>query len=484
MTIRRREKPINKIGWGSVMDFKIDWLTLTLKPEKDSVTYNELKGFDVGYDVELCPLEKWLFDFLKLHKIRSDFKFKCGSVQHYNYMYSYNGIDIAFSNSEHFASQGLMIRFSAHGIAFYEQYRKAYEKEWNWVNFLKEFFSLSVYNLKCRCTRIDLAYDDISYDDNKLLSLERINKAVSNGEVVTLFRRVPDWDKNEQINEITRIRERTPKGKLIGETIEFGNRKSAVFLRFYDKLKEQLKLKREVDEKIKHWVRMEFEFKQNRAMAVCDSLILLSSEEFGKYFSQVVNRYIRFVKPEGDSKHLYRCKLRKWWRDIVGTVEKACLVENKATKNAYKSAKRWLQRTVYPTLYSILNCDTIDNFLTDLQQAGIDGYSYRHDMIIKDYLSEKADEVRKGIEHHKTSTDSFEVLVAELETVARSNQMKKSGAELCEILDLWKEFENFHGAKISGMYEKHIDEFENRQMVLYNEMCAINKTFYDLGVVV
>lgn len=464
------------------MDFKIDWLTLTLKPDKSGVSYDELRGFDVGYDVELCPLEKWFFDFLKLMKIKNDFRFKCGSVQHYNFMYSYNGIDIAFANPEHFAEQGLMIRFSAQGIAFYEKYRKEYEKEWNWVEFLKEFFSLGVYGLKCKCTRIDLAYDDISYDDNRLLCLEKISKAVTRGEAVTLFRRCPEWNKNECVNEITHIRERNPKGELLGETIEFGNRKSAVFLRFYDKLKEQLKLKRDVDENIKHWVRMEFEFKQNRAMAVCDSLILLSTEEFGKYFAQVVNRYLRFVKPEGDRKHYYRCASRKWWRDIVGTVEKAKLAENKAVRNRYKSSKRWLERTVYPTLYAVLNCDTIDKFLTDLQQAGQENHKFKHDDIVKDYISQKSEEERKGVENHKESTDCFEKLVKELEITARKNEMLKNGRELCEVLGMQAEFEKFYQPKTYGMLDKHIDEFKNRQMLLRDELVRINNTFSALGV--
>ncbi len=464
------------------MDFKIDWLTLTLKPEKENTTYCELKGFDVDFDVELCPLEKWLFDFLKLHKIRDNFRFKCGSVQHYNFMYSYNGIDIALSNSEHFAEQGLMIRFSAQGIAYYEKYRTEYEKEWNWMTFLKEFFSLGVYGLKCKCTRIDLAYDDISYDGNRLISLDRINKAMTNGEAVTLFRRVPDWNKNECINEITHIRERNTKGDLLGETIEFGNRKSAVFLRFYDKLKEQLKLKREIDDKIRHWVRMEFEFKQNRAMAVCDSLILLSSEEFGRYFAQVVNRYLRFVKPEGDRKHYYRCASRKWWRDIVGTVEKARLAENKAIKNRYKSARRWLERTVYPTLWAVLNCMTIDNFLTDVQQAGYENRSRKHDEIINDYIINKSEEKLKGTDIHKISTDSFKELITELEKTAHGNHMKNLGYDLCTVLELQQEFERFHSVKISGMYDKTIDEFKNRQMVLRDELCEINRTFEALGI--
>ncbi len=455
------------------MDYKIDWLTLTLKPEGVNTTYSELKEY-----ADMCPLETWLFKFLELFKIKNEFRFKSGSVQHYNFMYTYNGISIAFANSFLFPQQGLMVRFSAEGIAFYEKYRKAADKNWNWITFLKEFFSLGCYGLKCKCTRIDLAFDDISYDDNRLISLEKIKKAIQNKEVVSLFKNKENYyNPLEEYKEITCIEKLNSKGDIIGDTINFGNRKSSAYLRFYDKLKEQLGKKQEIDEKIKHWVRMEFEFKNNRAMAVCDSLILLNSDEFGQYFAQVVNRYLRFVKPNGDGSHNYRCKSRKWWRNIVGTVEKARLAENKAVKNRYKSSMRWLERTVYPTLWAVLHCKNIDSFLTDVQQAGFENHRAKHDDIINDYITNKPEEDFKGLDIHKVSTDSFKQLVKELETAAYSNKMKSLGLELCKVLELEKEFEKFHNVRIDGMQERRIFEFKNRQMLISDDLKAIDDVF-------
>ncbi len=457
------------------MDYKIDWLTLTLKPEENA-TYSEFKT--IG---DMCPLEAWIFNFLKLYKLKKEFHFKSGSVQHYNFMYTYNGISIAFANAFNFAQQGLMIRFSAEGIAFYEKYRKEYEKDWNFISLIRDFFSLGIYGFKCRCTRIDLAFDDISYDDNRLISLDRISRAVKHGEAVTLFRRVPEWDKNEFIHETTHIKERNSKGELLGETIEFGNRKSAVFLRFYDKLKEQLKLKREVNEKIKHWVRMEFEFKNNRAMAVCDSLIMLNSVEFGKYISQVINGYLRFVVPKGDRSHYCRCNSRKWWRDIVGTVSKARLVNNEAIKNRYKSSMRWLERTVYPTLWAILHCKNVDEFLTDVQQAGYENQSYRHSQIIADYINNQQEEDFKGLEAHKQFTNDFENLIKELEKSVYSNEMKKVGYDLCQVFEFEKRFETVHKPRTIGMVGKNIEEFKNHQTIIHEELRDLDRIFNALA---
>lgn len=465
------------------MDFKIDWLTLTVKPEKNDCTYLDELSLDMDDLVlNMCPLAKWIFDFLKLIKLKPDFRFKCGSVQHYNYMYSYNGIDIAFANPEHFAQQGLMIRFSAQGVAFYEKYRKTYESEWTWISFLKEFFALGFYGLKCKCTRIDLAYDDISYDDNHLISLKRILKAVNNEEIVSLFKNRGEVDGDSNKIEFSRRVNYKAKKGIIGETIGFGNRKSTVYLRFYDKLKEQLNANQEIDENIKHWVRMEFEFKRSRAMAICDSLILLSMEDFGTYFSQVVNRYIRFIKPEGTREHYNRCKSRKWWVDLVGTVEKARLVENKAVKNRYKSSMRWLKRNVFPTLYAVLCCMSIDKFLTNVREEAVDKLSYKHEDIIRDYISHKEEENHTGIENHKESTDDFDLLVKELEKTALTNTAKASGKQLCEILSLQAEFDAFYRPRTDGMINKDITEFMNRQMCVYYDLKEIEQTFELLGV--
>ncbi len=466
------------------MDFQIDWLTLTLKPEKATTDYVSAKAVPspFGEYMELSQLEAWLFDFLGLTKIMRDFKHKIGNVQHYNSMYSYNGIDIALANPEHFAEQGLMIRFSGGGVAYYEKYRRSYNKEWSWVTFLKEFFSLGFYGLKCKCTRIDLAYDDISYDDTRLISLDRIKKGIMHGELVSLFKKKNPRENKRVYLDVDFNEDYNGKNDLTGNTIYVGNRKSTACVRFYDKLKEQLDKKNDVGENIKHWVRMEFEFKQNRAMAVCDSLMMLSMEEFGTYMSQVVNRYIRFVKPNGDGSHNYRCVSRKWWRDIVGTIETARLAENKAIKSRYKSAKRWLERTVYPTLYAVLCCDSLDKFLTDVRQAGFEKQRHVHKEIIQDYISDKQEENLKGVDIHKITSDDFKNLVLKLEKTAKTNEMRAKGLELAEILSLEREYEQFHDVSIDGMYERRIFEFKNRKMLAQERLKDITITFRDLGV--
>lgn len=454
------------------MDYIIDWLTLTLKPEKDNVTYTNLhkKG-------DMCPLENWCFDFLELSDIKDSFTKKQGSIQHYNTMYIYNGISIALSASSRFSEQGLMFRFSADGIAFYEKRMRERYPEWNFVTFLKEFFSLGVFGLTCKCTRIDLAFDDISYDDSRLIDLKIVAKALKRGEFVSSFKASDSKTPFKLIPAYEEIKRNT-KGKVLGETYYVGNRKSKVFLRFYDKLLECQAKKEPYDEKIKHWTRMEFEFKDIRAMTVCDSLIMLSPEDFGTYISKVTNHYIRFVVPKGTRSNYSRCSSRKWWQKVVGTVEKAKLIENKAYKNKYNSTVRWLKKQVFPTLYAVLHCMKVDELITEVRSCGIDRVESsgknRYNQIINDFYKDEKDEVLKGIEIHKATCDDFTAILEELDKVAYSTKMRYKALNLCKALNLTEQDKK--------LIQAHTERLEEEYRILHKPCKRVVNGIYDMSI--
>ena len=440
------------------MNFKIDWLTLTLKPSGAGTSYN-IMNYSFCDDMNL--LEDWCFSFLQLKREKKLFRRKQGSIQHYNVMYTYNGISIALSTPDRFSEQGLMFRFSAEGIAWYEKFRRDTSRNWNWISFLKEFFSFGVYGFTCRCTRIDLAFDDISYDDkNRLLDLDIIERALSRGEFCSLFRKDNPHTPLETSKELER-----KKGSVIGRTLNVGNRKSKVFLRFYDKLLESLAHKKVVNKNIKHWVRMEFEFKGTRAMSVIDSLILLPPAKFAEYISAVINRYIRFIVPKGDREHYYRCSSRKWWVKVVGTVEKARLVENKAYKNRFNSTMKWLQKSVFPALYSVLHCVSVDDFLVNVRQCGFSSPTAHHNEIIADYAKNTISECFDGIDIHRSSSNEYFEILKEFDKMAHDMHLKLLGYQLCEATFLEERFEKYHNPNIEGTRYKTIDDFRTSEQV-------------------
>ncbi len=402
-------------------------------------------------------------------------------------MYHYKGISVALSTSSRFSEQGLMFRFSADGIAFYEKKMRERHSEWDWIKFLKQFFSLGVFGLTCRCTRIDLAFDDISYNENdRLIDLKIVAKALKNGEFVSSFRASDSKTPCRLIPAYEEIKRKT-SGQVLGQTYYVGNRKSKVFLRFYDKLLECQAKKEPYDDKIKHWCRMEFEFKDIRAMTVCDSLIMLSPEDFGSYISKVTNHYIRFVIPKGSRENYYKCSSRKWWKNVVGTVEKAKLVENKAYKNKFNSSMRWLKKQVFPTLYAVLHCIKVDELVTDIRQCGLDRAEKAGtgacDLIINDYFKDKPEEVFKGIEIHKASCDNFVKILSEFDKIAYSTEMRYKAINLCKALNLdeaEKKLQEAHTEKIieeyrrmhyphkeiiDGMYDRNIMDFRNEYQI-------------------
>lgn len=404
------------------LNYKIDWLTLTIKPESYCVP---IEG----------ELDDWVFDFLGLNKIRKNF-LKYDRVSFYDCMYVYNDVAIKLSSFNRFYEQGLCINFSGNGVAFYEHYMKEQNLKWNWKDFLAEFFSLGAYGFRCKCTRIDLAFDDISESEDRkdyLLDYDKILKSALKGDYVSLFAR----DKDHFI-PCEGVHERN-RGVDVGKTLYFGKKKSDVYVRFYDKLLEREQKKIDVDDNIKHWVRMEFVFKDVRAMAVCDSMIYLDEEEFGIYISQVVNRYIRFVyrTTECLESNNYRARVKAWWRRAVGQVKVAKLEYHKEFKNAYYATSAWLKRCIYPTLYSILCCDSVDKFLGDVFEYGFFKQKKRHEQIVNDYIAIPKDELKKGLEAHKMycSPEAFEYLLEVFYKFSKSARMKRQARLLYEACD-------------------------------------------------
>ena len=464
------------------MEYKIDWLTLTLKPENNNVQYHDMRD-----DNDMCPLENWCFEFLELTDYKGQFTVKSGSVQHYNIMYRYQGIDIALSSPERFHEQGLMIRFSGDGMAFYEKTMRIKYPDFSWITFLKQFFSLGLYGFTCKCTRIDLAYDDISYSRKRcLISLLNVSRALEAGEFVSAFRTNTSKAPCANINAYKDVR-RNNKGEVLGETYYVGNRKSKVFLRFYDKLLESKAHNEDIDEKIKHWTRMEFEFKDCRAMSVCDSLITLSPEEFSHYMSQVTNHYIRFIIPKYSRSNYYKCETVEWWLKVVGTVEKAKLAVNKSYKNKFKSCYAWFKKTVFPSLYAILHCVTINDFLSDVRDIGREkvcfGKGSNADMIYNDYFDYRHSEKFTGISIHRLSCEDFAELLKQFDDAAFDIHMRYKAAELCRACDmdelsketikckidnLIKEYRNTNFVAVpvvNSMYDRTIDEFQNEEQL-------------------
>ena len=381
------------------MEYKVDYLTLSLIPlERVNTTkmYNNL------------------LHFLGLVKHQADFV-RFGGGRWYDHIMRYR--DISIKIPEDFSSdlQGFCIEFTGQGIDFYIDYMRETFPDYEVKDLLSAFFSLADKGFRCRCTRIDIAYDDISCEEKRFytLDLDRIERAIKKQEFISPF------SHRKKHNEMVVSFDYTEKGKgdsfkKTGKTINLGNRHSEVFGRFYDKLAEQKAKGNDVDENIRHWSRLEFEFKNARAMSVCEAIVSLPAAELSRYLAGIANRYICFIVAKKNVKNYYACPVKRWWARAIGTIERAKFVIKKPEKNHYQATVQWINHSVAPSIYTILQVIPIDKFLMMVKENAVERINNNHNLIVQDYLSGKSGEVLTGYEEYKQYSDNYEAFIAEL----------------------------------------------------------------------
>lgn len=322
------------------MNYLIDYLTLTIKPDRNSdhpynITFNDF--------LELLGLSEIFNNFIDL-----------GSRMFYEHCYRYENINIYTPRDKDYENMGYCVSMSGQGCRFFE----SLVKNFKWKQF---FCSLKCYvssGCAVNISRIDFAFDDIisdCEDKNKILDIDVIKDCRKKHLFTSLYRK-SDNQNHESFTMKSSIHE-TLTNKNVSNTIYFGSKKSNSFCRFYDKLVEQQqKYKNSPDElqkleNISHWVRFEIVFKNSVAIKIINSMLELSTELFQKKFAEVINYYISFINPDNDNR--YKCSICEWWSKFLGTVEKAKLTSQKLTKNVFKRAVQWIAHSVAPTLRAV-----------------------------------------------------------------------------------------------------------------------------------
>ena len=393
------------------MDYKVDYLTLSLKPStpvNPSTMYTSI--------LEFLGLTKHLHSFVRF-----------GGGKWYDYIMRYRDISIKVPDSLNTDSEGFCIEFTGQGIDYYIDYMRETYPDYEVKDLLAAFFSLAKDgSFRCRVTRIDIAYDDISYEEKRfyIFDLDRIKRAILRDEFISPFsHRRKRNDMLVSFEDVEKGKGRSKKN--LGKTINLGNRHSEVFGRFYDKLAERKAKGHTVDENIKHWVRLEFEFKNAHAMSVCESIVAMPQEELSNYFAEIINRYIRFVVvKEKNETNYWRCPVKRWWKTAIGTIKRAKLVLKKPERNYYRAAVNWVNRSVAPTLFSILQVMPVDKLLMMIKENSMERMNFKHDLIVDDFISQKPDEQLKGFEEYKLYTDNYEAFITELRREQFKNETK------------------------------------------------------------
>lgn len=386
------------------MEYKVDWLTLSLIPQ--------------NIVEDTFSFYKSIIHFLCLDDFEKDFE-EFGGGRYYKNIYRYKNISIKVPDVLFSDHTGFGIEFTGQGIDFYIDYMRSKFPDYDIRNLLSFFLSLAEDDtLRCRVPRIDIATDDISYKKQKTYSLDLnlIREALSNLEFSSPFS-IKSQRKSFEVTFLDS--QRASLKNFRGETIYLGNQKANVFCRFYDKLAEMEVNKKEFDENIKHWARMEFVFRNDRAMSIVENLVSLSDEEFSKFYAEVVNHYITFVDvTENNRSNICRCKPKKWWSDFLGVVRKSKLVNKKPTKNHYVRFKRYMLSKIAAGMAAIFECEPVDKVMLEIKEASEASNTKTHDKIVNDYIALKNnyDQTKplKGMEEYSIYVEDYKKFLLEL----------------------------------------------------------------------
>lgn len=354
----------------------LDYLTVSVRPDNysDGATVDML----VNLLCEIFHLDSYIEKFQLV-----------GRARYYKAVFRYNDIQIKICDESRLFTQGICLEMSSNGFA-------------HWVKMLpegvsvrdvfREFRALSTCGFKCNVSRFDVALDDIAYGlDKPLLHMSTIARKWSEHEFCSRSQANANETKidfKSQDEGFFKVGRQTVNKKCgtVGHTIYFGNRRSPVYVRFYDKKAEQLQQGLPVDENINSWVRCEYEYHDEKAIAVMSMYIDNDHDDFVQKYKATVMGHLRFINPDDSNRS--RCSTCAWWVSFLNTLDGLKLSSGPVKTVQFRKTAKWLSHSVAPTLWAMIACLGIE-FLTGLQETGRDKIKERQLQLIEDYMDNR-----------------------------------------------------------------------------------------------
>lgn len=193
----------------------------------------------------------------------------------YKDRYYFGGISIHFNSS----NCDIWVEMSGEGCRTYETYSK--------YDFYYIFDIIKSDLNRFHVTRLDIALDD----RQDLLSLVQLENETSLGNFRSRFRDIR-LEKSFTSNAFT---------------FYYGSMKSDIMFRIYNKAVERNR------ENEGSWVRFEIQMRDERALCFIQQL---TCDNVGQVFFGVINNYISYLIPSGDS-NKSRWKPAKWWLNFI-----------------------------------------------------------------------------------------------------------------------------------------------------------------------
>ncbi len=179
-------------------------------------------------------------------------------------------------------------------------------------------------------TRLDVALDEKA----GILKLDTILGAIQEGGCVTRFKKGHVIEGHD-----------FGTGGSLGKTAYFGSANSLLWVRMYDKAKEQL-----LDSDVE-WVRCEIQARKKRAQQLAEMIV----NQGLPAVVGVLRNYIDFRVPqENDAGEKHRWPVAAWWGQFLDGAERLRLAESPVVRTVHEVAE-WFERQVSPSLAVIAN---------------------------------------------------------------------------------------------------------------------------------
>lgn len=182
-------------------------------------------------------------------------------------------------------------------------------------------------------TRLDLAVDDIGCN---YFSTDDVFSLFVQSRIVSKFRNIQNLASYSC-------------GIKSGHTVSFGNRKSDIYMRVYDKQLERNQKSIAVDYP---WVRWEVELKGGRANTV--AVLLISGMPLGELCMSVFSNYIRIIHLDNENRS--RCSVDETWQRFLDGMKPLKLYVAPVIRDL-EDKKDWVNQQVMPTIAGIIASD-------------------------------------------------------------------------------------------------------------------------------
>lgn len=291
----------------------------------------------------------WLTFTTKIHSLPdvvallglTDVKFEnmCGRYC-YQDRINYGGINIMYNGRE---DMGICVELMGQGCRDFETYGNG---EYQTIfDLIKENWNAEAEKRDMNITRLDVAYDDFI----GLLDMNYLIYSVQKENFVSRLKRAGcHWDNQ------------------LGCTVYHGSeRQSSVYIRIYDKLTEQLKVKKnDIDSNITHWVRCELQMKDDSARG-----FIRLSDDIRKNYFDVLNNYLRYVLPSNNVTNKCLVPTSPEWLRFIESWEKVSIFDKPGVNYNISNLDGYINNQLSGAISTYIDVVGVTSFLSNIRDS-------------------------------------------------------------------------------------------------------------------